>query len=84
VAPLMILYMIGGEYLIVVGILMAYLFIAAILRNIYLKGIRPRYPLDFRCIDDLYFPRTDILRPIFKDLREHPEYFRKENNRKTD
>lgn len=83
-APLMVLYVMGGEYLIVVGILMVYLFIAAILRNIYLKGIRPRYPLGFRDPDDLYFPRTHIPRPIFKDLRGHPEYFEKENNRKTD
>jgi hypothetical protein len=38
-APLMILYMIGSEYLIVVGILTVYLFISAILRIIYLKDI---------------------------------------------
>jgi hypothetical protein len=43
--PLMILYVMGGEYLIVVGILMVYLFIAVTLQNIYLKGkakISPR------------------------------------------
>jgi len=40
----MILHVMCGEYLVVVGILMTYLFIAAILRNIYLKGIRPRHP----------------------------------------
>ncbi len=83
-APLMILYVMGGEYLIVVGILMAYLFITAIMRIIYLKGIRLRYLLSLRDPDDLYFPRTNIPRPIFKDFREHPEYFKKENNRKTD
>ncbi len=83
-APLMILYVMGGEYLIVVGILMAYLFIAAIMRIIYLKGIRLRYPLGFRDPDDLYFPRTNIPRPIFKNLRGHPKYFEKETKRKTD
>jgi hypothetical protein len=83
-APLMVLYMIDGEYLIAVGILMFYMFFAAILRNIYLKGIKPRYPLGIRDPDNLSFPRTNIPRPIFKDLREHPEYFEKENKRKTD
>ena len=83
-APLMILYMIGSEHLIVIGILTVYLFIAAILRNIYLKDIRPRHPIGFRGSDNLYFPRTNIPKPIFKDIREHPEYFRKENDRKTD
>jgi len=44
-------------------------------RHVY-KGKKPKYPLvppEGRT--DIYFPRTDIPRPIYEDVRRYPEYF---------
>ena len=42
------------------------------------KRWKPRYPLaspDPK--GDIYFPRSNIPRPIHRDIREYPEYFKK-------
>jgi hypothetical protein len=52
-----------------------------IYRSVY-KRIRPKYPIippEGRT--DIYFPRTDIPRPIYEDVRRYPKFFRKEKQR---
>ncbi len=46
-------------------------------RSVY-KGDEPRYPMvppEGRT--DIYFPRTDIPRPIFEDARRYPAFFKR-------
>jgi len=31
---------------------------------------------------DIYFPRTDIPRPIHEDVRRYPEFFKKKKKKK--
>jgi hypothetical protein len=33
--------------------------------------------------DDIYFPRTNIPRPLYRDIRKHPKYFEKEEENKN-
>jgi len=55
----------------------------SILRHV--RRVRSKYPLAPPSLEqDVYFPRTNIPRPIHKDYREHPEYFdKKKKDRKT-
>ena len=49
------------------------------------KGMRTRYPMaspDPK--GDIYFPRSNIPRPVHRDLREHPEYFEKRKKKTRD
>jgi len=49
------------------------------------KGARTRYPMaspDPK--GDIYFPRSNIPRPIHKDFREYPEYFEKRKKKTRD
>jgi len=40
------------------------------------KKRKSRYPFAFPgIISDCYFPGSNIPRPVFKDVREHPRYF---------
>jgi len=51
-------------------------------RHVY-KGEKPRYPLvppEGRT--DIYFPRTDIPRPIYEDLRRYPQFFKHKRRKK--
>ena len=49
-----------------------------IYRSVY-KRIRPKYPvIPPEGRTDIYFPRTDIPRPIHEDVRQYPKFFRKE------
>jgi hypothetical protein len=52
-----------------------------IYRSVY-KRIKLKYPIippEGRT--DIYFPRTDIPRPIHEDMRRHPKFFRKEKKK---
>jgi len=45
-------------------------------RHVY-KGEKPKYPLvPPEGQADVYFPRTDIPRPIYEDVRQYPEFFK--------
>lgn len=84
--PLLATLLISSEYLIAVIYTGIYLFISYYLYVRYIKGSGPRYPLASPDPEkDIYFPRTNIPRPIYRDFREHPAYFEKkeENDSKA-
>jgi len=52
-------------------------------RHVY-KREKPRYPLvppEGRT--DIYFPRTDIPRPIYEDVQRYPQFFKHKRRKKT-
>jgi len=60
-----------------------YLFVSYFLYLRYVKKVRPKYPLASPSLEhEPYFPRTNIPRPVYKDYREHPEYFDKKKKKK--
>lgn len=62
--------------------LVVYIFVYFILYIRYFKGVKPRYPLASPIKDkDIYIPRTNISRPIYRDIREHPEFFEKKKKK---
>ena len=64
----------GGEYLL----------FSAILYATYMGKRKKQYPqvlLDG--YDDIYFPRTNIPRPLYRDIRKHQKYFEKKEDEKT-
>jgi hypothetical protein len=61
-----------------------YLLFTAILYATYMGKRKKQYPqvlLDG--YDDIYFPRTNIPRPLYRDIRKHPKYFEKEEENKN-
>jgi hypothetical protein len=53
-------------------------------RHVY-KGALPKYPaVPPEGRTDIYFPRTDIPRPIHKDIRRYPEFFKGKKKRKIE
>ena len=69
------------------GILFSLSFLGPFVMYCYLlyrfvyKGAKPKYPLvppEGRT--DIYFPRTDIPRPIHEDARRYPQFFRSKKN----
>jgi len=49
----------------------------------YNKKVEPKYPMVPPTLEqDVYFPRTNIPRPIHEDVREHPEYFDEKKKKK--
>ena len=42
-----------------------------------IKKVKSHYPLAYPNEPDVYFPRSNIPRPIYLDVIEHPEYFEK-------
>ena len=62
-----------------------YLFASSLLYFRYVKGVKPKYPLASPVKDqDVYFPRTNIPRPIYRDYREHPEFFEKKKKKEEE
>jgi hypothetical protein len=52
--------------------------------TIYLRSKR-KYPLvPPEGQPDIYFPRTNIPRPIYEDVQRHPKSFRKKRRREKD
>jgi len=46
------------------------------------KGKKPKYPMvppEGRM--DIYFPRTDIPRPIYEDMQRYPEFFKRKKRK---
>lgn len=83
VIPFVIVLLISGEYYFTVMPTGFYLFVSYYLYLRYFKGVKPKYPLASPVKDqDIYFPRTDIPRPIYQDYREHPEFFEDKKKRK--
>jgi len=59
-----------------------YLFVSYFLYLKYVKKVRPKYPLASPGLEqEPIFPRTNISRPVYKDYREHPEYFDKKKKK---
>jgi len=53
-----------------------YVFVSYFLYLRYVKKLKPKYPLSpLGPEQDIYFPRTNIPRPLYKDYRDHPEHF---------
>jgi hypothetical protein len=46
-----------------------------------IKKVKPRYPLAYPGEPDEYLPGFSIPRPIIEDVREHPEYFEKKEEK---
>lgn len=75
-------FIISNVYYPAITYIGVYLFTSYFLYLRYTKGVRPKYPLASPVKDqDIYFPRTNIPRPIYQDYREHPEFFEKEKKR---
>jgi hypothetical protein len=64
-------YVFAGVYVSIYAVGVLYLY------KRFIKGVKSRYPLAFPGEPDAYFPRFNIPRPIYLDVREHPEYFEK-------
>lgn len=51
------------------------------------RGKRPKYPaISPNPRGDIYFPRSNIPRPVYKDMRIHPRFFgikKKSRSKKT-
>ncbi len=59
-----------------------YIFASYFLYLKYVKKVKPKYPLSPPSPEqDVYFPRTNIPRPIYKDYHDHPEYFDKKKKK---
>ena len=61
-----------------------YLLFSAVLYVTYVGKGKKHYPqvlLDE--YDDIYFPRTNIPRPLYRDIRKHPKYFEKKEDEQT-
>lgn len=55
--------------------------------NLYQRYILHRkleYPYGEYEPDDISFSRSNLSRPIYKDIREHPEYFKNRNKKKKE
>jgi hypothetical protein len=61
-----------------------YLLFTAILYVTYVRKRKKQYPqvlLDG--YDDIYFPRTTIPRPLYRDVKQHRKYFEKKEDEQT-
>jgi hypothetical protein len=70
-----------GNYLWTLGSGSTYLLFSAILYVTYVAKRKKKYPqvlLDG--YDDIYFPRTNIPRPLYRDIRKHQKYFEKKED----
>ena len=47
----------------------------------FIEKVKPQYPLGFPGEPDAYLPRFNIPRPMIEDVREHPEYFEKKEEK---
>lgn len=71
-----------GKYLVATLQMFFYFLVSAILYNRYIRGRKPEYPLTYPGRErDLYFPWSNIPRPIHEDVRKHPEFFKKKKER---
>jgi len=68
-------YLVAGAYVSIyaVGVLILY--------KRFIKKVKPHYPLAFPGEPDAYFPGLSIPRPLIEDIREHPEYFEKKEEK---
>ena len=60
------------------GFLGPFIIYCYLLYRFVYKRAKPKYPIvppEGR--SDIYFPRTDIPRPIFEDARRYPKYFKR-------
>lgn len=83
--PFLALLLLSKAYLPALAFTVLYLFFCYFLYLRHVRRVRSKYPLAPPILEqDVYFPRTNIPRPIHKDYREHPEYFdKKKKDRKT-
>jgi hypothetical protein len=62
-----------------------YIFASYFLYLRFVKKVKPKYPLSPPDLEqDVYFPRTNIPRPIYKDFHDHPEYFDKKKKKQKE
>ena len=74
----------AGNYLWTIVAGSEYLLFSAILYATYVAKRKKQYPqvlLDG--YDDIYFPRTNIPRPLYRDIRKHQKYFEKKEDKQT-
>ena len=82
--PLLLTMMIPEFNPLVIVYLLIYIISSTILYRRYIQNRKPEYPLGVYDPDDLSFPRSNLPRPIYKDMREHPEYFKNRNKKKKE
>ncbi len=73
-----------GDYMLMLGSGGTYLLFSAILYVTYIGKRKKQYPqvlLDGYA--DIYFPRTTIPRPLYRDIRKHQKYFKKTEDNQT-
>ena len=81
--PILAVNMISGAYGPAIMYFGFYLFVSYFLYIGYVKKMEPKYPLGLPPVEqDVYFPRSSIPRPIFRDYREHPEFFERKKEEK--
>jgi len=64
--------------------LLVYIFSSTNIYQQYILSRKPEYPLGVFDPNDISFPRSNLPRPIYKDIREHPEYFKNRNKKKKE
>ena len=81
--PLVAISVLEGDIMMTVGMGVTYLLFSAILYATYMGKRKKQYPLALLDVDDIYFPRTNIPRPIHEDIRRYPKYFGKKEEEQT-
>lgn len=79
-----VLSVLVGNYIWTIVSGVEYLLFTAILYGTYVRKREKKYPLVLLDgYDDIYFPRTNIPRPIYRDIRKHQTYFKKKEDQQT-
>jgi hypothetical protein len=80
-----IIMLVNKSYFIAVPLLGFDIVLIAAFYSLYIKENKPVYPINHPSERDVYFPFSDVPRPIYKDFKDHPDYFKekeKTNNYK--
>jgi hypothetical protein len=80
--PLVSLYVIANILAGAIVTSVCFLLYCYLLYHFVYKREKPRYPMvPPQGQMDIYYPRTNIPRPIYEDLQRYPEFFRKKRRK---
>jgi Ca2+/Na+ antiporter len=80
--PFLLLYIRVQMFLYAILFFLGFLAYCIFLYRFVYKKVKPKYPLvppEGRM--DIYFPRTDIPRPLYEDMQRYPEFFKRKKRR---
>lgn len=80
--PLIFFYAILNAFVGVIGSSACFLLYCYLLYHFVYKKAKPKYPMvppEGRM--DIYYPRTNIPRPIYEDVQRYPEFFKRKKRK---